>query len=523
MSERSYKYLFCLLSTVVLSGTIFNLLAIPNSLATGGVELATDNTKPAAVTTVYQASSEDFPNPERGFATSYEPPWPEEVTWNVCEATEDNYNYTKMNQPIKLASLKQDRANNISLALVRYHIAEYRHEPLAPSFLDRLNTDFATARQAGVKLAIRFSYNWPMGGHDANVERVLMHLEQLKPVLQQNVDAIAFMEAGFIGCWGEWHHTTNQLLDKNSEDRINQNSIAIIDKIFEVLPSERMVAVRYPRHKFQYFGSQDWKPIDPLNSSEAYSGSNKARWAHHDDCIVCGEWNYGTFWSERENAPEIRKFLERDNRYLVQSGEPGDPGQLKVKEDVDKDGYTLWEHDSCDRVLKNFRSMHWSVLNINYNPQAPVAYDRWRKEGCYHEIALKLGYRFRLLESFLPKYQQSNGKLSMSFKIVNDGWATPYNPRKLEVVLRHLTSGKIFTIPLLEDPRFWQPGEVHTVNVNQKLPNNILPGEYEVLVNLPDPKPRLRNRPEYSIRLANDDVWEPDTGYNSLQTRIIIK
>ena len=517
MIKYLHKYLFTLTFILTLSGIIMlNSFADSQSKAIDGMTSTT-------VTNTYKTSNENFPNPERGFATAYEPPWPEKVTWGLCEATDDNYSYTKMNGPLELASLKADRANNISLALVRYHIAKYRNQPLSSDFLELLRKDFRTARQAGVKLVIRFSYNWPMGGHDASVDQVLMHLDQLKPVIQDNVDVIAFMEAGFIGCWGEWHHTTNQLINDEEGYSINQNSRKIIDKIFEILPPERMVAVRYPRHKFQYFGSENWKPTAPLTESEAFNGSKKARWAHHDDCLVCGEWNYGTYWSPRKNGSEVRDFLSQDNRYLVQSGEPGDPGQLKDTEDEDQDGYTLGEHDSCSRIVELSSKLHWSVLNVNYNPQAPIAYERWRKEGCYDKITKKLGYRFRLQESFIPKYQKADGKFLMSFKIVNDGWATPYNPRKLEIILRNQVNGQIFTIPLQDDPRFWQAGKIHIINVNSELPVNILSGKYEVLLNLPDPTSSLKNRPEYSIRLGNKHVWEENTGYNSLLTTVVIE
>lgn len=39
-------------------------------------------------------------------------------------------------------------------------------------------------------------------------------------------------------------------------------------------------------------------------------------------------------------------------------------------------------------------------------------------------------------------------------------------------------------------------------------------GVYEMLLNLPDPL--LRNRPEYSIQLANVELWEATTGFNKL-------
>jgi hypothetical protein len=55
------------------------------------------------------------------------------------------------------------------------------------------------------------------------------------------------------------------------------------------------------------------------------------------------------------------------------------------------------------------------------------------------------------------------------------------------------------------------------------LPTTITAGEYDLFLNLPDPEPTLNSNPAYSIRLANQDVWEEATGYNSLMTSINIK
>jgi pimeloyl-ACP methyl ester carboxylesterase len=41
--------------------------------------------------------------------------------------------------------------------------------------------------------------------------RVVSHLDQLQPILTDNYDVIAFVQAGFIGSWGEWYYTTNNL------------------------------------------------------------------------------------------------------------------------------------------------------------------------------------------------------------------------------------------------------------------------------------------------------------------------
>lgn len=516
--------------SILLAGYQNQLIGARNQLISAentsiGVSNNTQN-----VITTYQPSNQNFPNPERGFTAVYDPPWPQDLKtpWGFCNLEKENirkYTYAPWTEPLKLESLKSQRGQGISVAMVRYHIADFRDKPLSPEFLSRLDRDFATVRKAGLKSAIRFVYNWPMGGPDAQIDRVLNHLDQLKPVLQRNVDAIAFMDAGFIGCWGEWHTSSNNLIgmDKNFQAVMNNNSRLIIDKIFEVLPKERMVAVRYPRYKFDYFGSKDSLPIAPIQTSEAFSGSKKARWGQGDDCLVCGEWNASTYWSPRQNAQEIQTFLNQDNRYVLQTGEPGDIPAKPAETDEDRDGYKD-NYDSCDRVLSIFSKMRWSTISGGFNPGSPTsAYKRWKKDGCYETIAKNLGYRFRLTESSIPTHIQSGGQLLMSFKIINDGWAAPYNPRKLEIIIRNQRSGSISRLNLREDPRFWQAGETHSVDIKYRLPKNLIAGKYDLLINLPDPTLKLRNRPEYSIRLANKDIWEASSGYNSLKRSVVIK
>jgi len=41
-------------------------------------------------------------------------------------------------------------------------------------------------------------------------------------------------------------------------------------------------------------------------------------------------------------------------------------------------------------------------------------------------------------------------------------------------------------------------------------------GGYQIFLHLADPEPSIHDRPEFSIRLANADVWVDSTGYNSL-------
>jgi hypothetical protein len=481
-------------------------------------------------TIVYENDPSNFPNPERGYAYVNDPPWAPEIKWSFCGC--ENYDWDELTEALNPGVLTNWRDQGWSLVFVRYHLSAFRSTSLPQAFLDHLQTDFNTVRAAGFKLVPRFTYNWPMGGPDATLERVLSHIEQIKPLLTDNVDVIAYMDLGFIGCWGENHTSCNGLVDGSNP---NENSYAILESLLAALPAERMVAVRYPKWKFRYFGNANDAPIEPLTESEAYSGSMKARWAHHDDCPVCGEWNCGTWQTQRQDASEMMDFLSLDNRYLLQSGEPGDPetGVCNLSGDADGDGWGTDQHADCDRVLWQFEKARWSAISGFYgeNPNNR-AYQIWKEQGCYETIGKRLGYRFRLVSAEFPEPGTAQSSLQMSFTIANDGWASPYNPRVLEIILHNTENGNVFPVVIKEgsgradelthDPRFWHPGEETVVQIDVSLPAGIPSGEYEVLLNLPDPHPSLNDRPEYSIRLANQGVWEEETGYNDLNMSITV-
>ena len=466
-------------------------VALLASMAIGGSCTAA----PApTVTTTYQGSWENFPNPERGFYKSIEP-----------IITSENPLVEEPSPPLQLSELQQLRNEGISTVRKYYFLAEFRDKPISQSFIDYISNDFKTARKAGVKVIVRFTYNWLGGGPDASKDRILAHLDQLKPVLRSNYDAIAYMEAGFIGYWGEWHHSTNKLED-TAAGKITDDAKKIFLKILSVLPKERMVTIRYLRYKKQIFGDKT------LTLAEAFNGSDGARTGHHNDAFRSTQNDWGTFTYNNPQVIEQEKdWLNLDTKYVVQGGEPATPATDPP------------EWDDCPGALKDFARMHWSgmTVNANGNTSTPV-YQGWKEQGCWREIQRRFGYRFRLLDSQLLSKVKPGSTFSMSFRVINDGWASPYNPRLLEVVLRHRETGQQYYLPVAEAVRLWGAGETKTIDIAGGIPTDMPSGEYDILLNLPDPARRLYRRPEYSIRFANQNVWESQTGYNSLLRSVIV-
>jgi hypothetical protein len=312
------------------------------------------------------------------------------------------------------------------------------------------------------------------------------------------------MEAGFVGAWGEWHSSTHGLVDE--ETGLNDQSRALIDRLLAALPPERMLALRYPPHRQQLFGTTLLMP------QQAFSGSPQARIGAHDDCFLASVTHWGTF-SENARARQAEHlYLRQENRFVPQGGET-------CNADAEAQPYI-----DCPNALEELAYFRFSALNMDYHPDV---LDHWRAQGCMAEIEQRLGYRLRLLTADIPAQAAPGDSLTLTLTLFNDGFASPYNPRRLELVLRavdHPDRLYRFDLTAQHDPRFWLPDSgLITVPLTVTLPPNLRPGEYGVLLNLPDPAPSLYHRPEYAIRLANADVWEAHTGFNNLGSAIAIR
>jgi hypothetical protein len=451
-------------------------------------------TAPFAATHVYTAFDGDVPNPERGFSKPF---WP--------------LGAGRAHAPLDDRVLAAVRADGLTVVHLQLVIDEFVSAPLSPDALAAVDAAFAAVRRAGLKAIPRFAYNMPTladfrEAADAPLARVLAHLDQLAPVLSANADVIAVLEAGFVGAWGEWHSSSNGLVQPDR--RLAPAAATILARLLAVLPQTRMVALRNPFHKQQIFGRT------PLSADDAFSGSPRARVGAHNDCFGSGPAHGGTFapppgWPQSTAA--LKAFVSRDNRFVPQGGEScGADGDAAAFAGPDL---------HCPSALAALAEMRWSTMNLDYHPDVIAL---WRQEGCLDEIRRRLGYRLRMLDARLDGQGVAGRPWPLALRLTNDGYAAPFNPRRLEVVLRHTGTGQVLRIPVAADPRFWGPGETYLLRVEPVLPPDLAPGDYEVLLHLPDPERGLYGVPAYSIRLANDGLWEADTGFNRLLARVTV-
>lgn len=435
---------------------------------------------PQETTVTYTEDHSVFANPERGF-------------YHHTEVSSTNY------QLLNQSTLEQYRTQQGITQILRvFYLEDFKEGPISEEYLDNVRRDFSTIRKAGMKSIVRFAYTKkstaPYG--DAPLEIVLVHIHQLQPVFEENQDVIAVVQAGFVGAWGEWYYTDHfsEILGGPTEEDWAKRQ-ALIYALLDALPESRSIQLRTPAIKMNI--TED--PA-PLSAEEAFSTSPKARLGHHNDCFVASSSDYGTYINPSVEKP----FLEQETKFLPMGGETCALAP---------------PYSDCENATSELERFHWSYLNIDYNTSV---LDVWGDQGCFDEVERKLGYRFKLIESRASTEVKPGYGLNAEVSLENLGYANPYNKRLFELVLKHQISEEEYYLPTDIDPRLWELEGAFSLSLSGRVPESAKEGIYDLYIHMPDPLYGLYGRPEYAIRLANENVWDPDNGYNDLGIDVTI-
>lgn len=453
--------------------SIVNIAAICLSFVlVGCVSVITPDEDNAMFHTLYEESDKVFPNPERGFYRS--------IDFFKPDAT-----------PLTSLKVKVARTTNKTLFYTGYYLTDYMESDIASEYLQLIRTNMSALREGGAKCILRFAYKVDMEetGHpwDASPEWVARHIEQLKPIFQEYSDVILCLQAGFVGVWGEWAYTDYFVLAPNTVADYSLRK-EVVTALLDALPANRQIALRTPMFKkMMFLGTY----ADTLTIETAFNGSDISRICGHNDCFGASSNDYGTFTTK-----ETRQFWKNDTRYVMMGGET----------------CAVSNYCKCEASLKDLIDYHWTYLNSGYNSNV---LSRWKTDGCMDEIERRLGYRLVLTDI----YQSSQPKAGEDFNIVinltNKGFAAPVNPRDVELVLvdgsGHETIYELNDV----DPRYWFAGESVTIDRTIEIPANAS-GDCSLYLNLPDPMDTLHDNPLFSIRLANNGIWNESKGYNRI-------
>jgi hypothetical protein len=427
--------------------------------------------EPQLETITFQPTNEDFINPERGFF--------------------DFHSLTNT------AGYNTVRSEGRSIIYGQIIASNFRNGPLSQTFLNQIQAGFNSVRANGLKVKFRVAYNTD-GGADAPKSVILNHIQQLKPLWKANKDVIYLMDAGFIGGWGEWHSSTNGL--DNNADRTE-----ILNAVLDALPEDRMVGIRTPHYKREIFNGSPTNDNNKITAENAFDGSNLTRVGHLNDCFLANGTDYGTYayqWAGWTRQDEI-DYIGAESKYAPHGGE------------------TCADSPFCAsaNAISEMEQLHTDYMNYDYHPDV---IQRWKNEGSYDEINRRLGYRYELQSAGLPDAVKPSSLLQLEFTIDNVGFGELFNPREVEITLRNNTTGEISAAPLQVDPRFWSGGTSNDVQALLSVPADMEEGTYTVGIRMADIEETLKNDVRYSIRFANEGVWEATTGINVLKTDLQI-
>ena len=219
------------------------LLALLRSPSPAGAAAAE---QPALHTHLYRGSAELRDNPERGFRHELHP---------------------DANGTLPPLQLQQLREYNLTVGQTYWYLPP---EPvLSEATIAGVEKTLRTLRSVGVKALFRFAYDrcnpGPMGENNYTAATILRHIHQLAERFRAEIDAVYVLQAGFVGCWGEWHGARN-LADPFGPQRAEVQAI-LSAELYELLPPDRKINLRYPALKFDVVLRRDCPQIAPSDAN----------------------------------------------------------------------------------------------------------------------------------------------------------------------------------------------------------------------------------------------------------------
>ncbi|MBI1290847.1 DUF4832 domain-containing protein [bacterium] len=455
----------------------FHGLLAPAALAVAALGII-PNDMPAR-DLVFTPSTATFRNPERGF-----------------------YGFGELTAGTNFNSV---RSAGLTLCYAPLDLSAYRTVAIPQSKLNDITAAFANMRAAGVKGIIRIVYNQDSSGIDTSLVWIEAHLQQLQPILAENIDMIAFYQAGVIGAWGEWHSSSNGL--DNPAGRA-----AVWSLLVQYLPGCRSIGVRTPTYVYELEGANL-----PLAEVDRFGSSGAARIAHHNDCWLSTTTDMGTYQSASDRNTWLG-ILENDTRFVPWGGETCPSFDTN-------DNPLPGARATCTTAISELATLHGTYLNYYYHQptldqlagEASTEYPA----GCLTEISMRLGYRIELSAARVPDEIRPGQNFTVGVDLRNVGFAPVYNPRPSLLLLLDDSGALIEEYTSLIDLQTLLPsGSATTYAESFVAPSTLPAGPYRLALFFPDQDEDLRSDSRYSIRLANVGLWNATTGRNTFATDI---
>ncbi len=466
-----------LISVLLAASMIFSLCACGGG---GGVEPVDLNIDFQPITS--ESDSMLRYNPDRG--------WRGEAYVNVGNT--DDCNQTPQVDPAVNVKrfVNQYSQYPSKICQVYFYMTTYRNTETLPEYaFKRLQEVFDCAKELGIKLTVRFSYQGTMHGEpevtgEASDEIMLAHMKQLKPILEKNVKLIHVIEAGFLGAWGEWHSYT-----------MKHDREALLRGIMDMAPEELYVQIRQPEYK------NIIPKDDPIYKR---MGLHDDAFFGYRECSSAGSIQPGT---------DVWNQFMKDGAYTPTGGECF--WGYEHKEEIDafdailqysafrQNSFSIFHSFIEDGYGKGYAMEEWQETEIseqwlqdNKITYAPGWFldknGNTVKRNAFDFVADYLGYKLELKNANIKGEVKKSGELTIDLNLVNYGFSAAFNMFSSFAVLDE--KGKIVSEVKAGDPSTWNSRNPDDYNDNALLTHNV-----KATVKLPEKGGKYR----LAFRLCN--------------------
>jgi hypothetical protein len=383
--------------------------------------------------------------------------------------------------------------------------------------------------------------------HAPTMERQKNHIDEVAKMLGEYKDVIAFIQAGYLGNWGEW----NWAGGPSNDPYTSANAPFLADRSLRKEVIDYVLAA-YAAQNIQ----QHVELRRPVFAKEVLACNPSANVGLHNDCFMTTDDDMGTYANlDPDCDPPIVEDCDPSTVEVCNPSNFADPEAENAKawakdrtarfsfggETCPAGGNERWRQ--CSNMVDDDgdpatvddddpATLHLSYLNAEYAadddpvPGVLGAVSTWKSGGCYDEIRRRLGFRFEVRQVEYTKTVAAGQEFLVRVVIENTGWAKLHKPREAKLVLRNGTSAPLeypFSGGSVAD---WAPGPPTTISVSDSAP----PGTYSVRLWIPDPDTENLDgevQKNYAVKLATlrngANVFDPDTGENDLGVEITVE
>lgn len=366
------------------------------------------------------------------------------------------------------------------LALLEINLKHFRESTISEAGLAQLN-DILTAwsqSPAHTKLILRFLYDWDglaLAAEPSSLQRILIHMDQISPLVNRHCDTVYLMQGIFIGNWGEMHHS------RFSDDASVKT---LIQHLHSIIAPSIFLSVRTPAQWRMIHDVYDLPAKFPAFGAKA---SLMGRLGLFNDGILGSQSDLGTYGNTaRRNAASPSERYTRADELAFQNA---------LCSYVPNGGEVIYHPvlSSLETSASVLRAMHISYLNADYDSRV---LEKWRAavwtgddsfHGCdgYRYIEAHLGYRYLIRACKIKKGGWFKLKLTLTLTMQNNGFSSTLKPFQAAIVLKHTQTGACTRVPFHMDLRKLGSGQKQSFSM--KLPVNTLEhGSYQLYISIND-------------------------------------